>query len=134
MALYGNALNRVLVLLGIAWSALRPYSCLGVGRPRCLGCDALSMLRAFLQENQNKQKQRFAMVDILAVWDDLCGYLASVPDVVWSGIVASVITVLGVMVTNWGLSKRHRQQLRHTEEENARKRAHDASESALDRR
>ncbi|SIO50911.1 hypothetical protein SAMN05444172_2623 [Burkholderia sp. GAS332] len=60
--------------------------------------------------------------------------LRSVPNVVWSGIVASVITVLGVLVTNLGLSKRHREQLAHTAQENARKLAHEASESALERK
>jgi hypothetical protein len=60
--------------------------------------------------------------------------LLAIPNVVWSGIVASLITVLGVMVTNFGLSKRHREQLEHNAKENARKLAHDASESALDRK
>jgi hypothetical protein len=70
----------------------------------------------------------------LVVWDCFRAFVKTVPDVVWSGIVASLITVLGVLVTNWGLSMRHRQQLQHTEDENARKRIHDASESALDRK
>ncbi len=45
-----------------------------------------------------------------------------IPDVVWSGIVASVITVTGVLITNFGLSTRHRQQLAHTEHESTVKR------------
>jgi hypothetical protein len=74
------------------------------------------------------------MDHLLVVWDCFRAFVKTVPDVVWSGIVASLITVLGVLVTNWGLSTRHRQQLQHTEEENARKRTYDASESALDRK
>jgi hypothetical protein len=60
--------------------------------------------------------------------------LKSVPNVVWSGIVGSLITVVGVLATNVGLSRRHTQQLKHTADENALKRQHDASESALDRK
>lgn len=48
--------------------------------------------------------------------------LSCIPDVVWSGIVASIITVLGVLVTNAGLSKRHRQQLAHSASESKVKR------------
>ncbi|MBC8751289.1 MULTISPECIES: hypothetical protein [Paraburkholderia] len=66
--------------------------------------------------------------------DGLTSLLAAVPNVVWSGIVGSLITVIGVLVTNFGLSRRHREQLQHTAEENARKLTHDASESALDRK
>ncbi|MEM5297615.1 hypothetical protein VSR82_25185 [Burkholderia sp. JPY481] len=65
------------------------------------------------------------------VWGEM---LKSVPNVVWSGIVGSLITVIGVLATNVGLSRRHAQQLKHTADENALKRLHDASESALDRR
>lgn len=45
--------------------------------------------------------------------------LTSIPDVVWSGIVGSLITVLGVLVTNLGLSRRHTQQLNHDSEQKA---------------
>jgi hypothetical protein len=70
-------------------------------------------------------------MDLLASGDIL---LKSVPNVVWSGIVGSLITVVGVLTTNLGLSRRHKQQLKHTADENALKRMHDAAESALDRR
>jgi hypothetical protein len=70
-------------------------------------------------------------MDLLATGGML---LKSVPDVVWSGIVGSLITVVGVLTTNLGLSRRHKQQLKHTADENALKRMHDASESALDRK
>ncbi|MBU9573489.1 hypothetical protein KTE35_13560 [Burkholderia multivorans] len=39
--------------------------------------------------------------------------LTAIPDAVWSGIVGSLITVLGVLITNLGLSRRHTQQLDH---------------------
>ena len=45
-----------------------------------------------------------------------------VPDVVWSGIVASLITLSGVLLSNWGTSSRLKTQLRH-----------DASQKAKDR-
>jgi hypothetical protein len=70
-------------------------------------------------------------MDLLASGGTL---LKSVPNVVWSGIVGSLITVVGVLTTNLGLSRRHKQQLKHTADENALKRTHDASESALDRK
>ncbi|WP_162600849.1 hypothetical protein [Paraburkholderia sp. C35] len=60
--------------------------------------------------------------------------LTAIPDVIWSGMLGSLITVLGVTVTNFGLSRRHREQLRHTADENALKREHDVSEAALNRR
>ncbi|UJH77385.1 hypothetical protein L0U95_22150 (plasmid) [Burkholderia cenocepacia] len=59
------------------------------------------------------------MSEIITIAYDV---LSRIPNVVWSGIVASLITVLGVLVTNAGLSKRHRQQL-----------AHSASESKVER-
>lgn len=73
-------------------------------------------------------------MEVLAsIGSALVALIEAVPNVVWSGIVASLITVLGVLITNLGLSKRHREQLRANEIENTRKRKHDASESALDR-
>ena len=59
------------------------------------------------------------MSEIITIAYDV---LSRIPNVVWSGIVASLITVLGVLVTNAGLSNRHRQQL-----------AHSASESTVER-
>ena len=45
-----------------------------------------------------------------------------VPDIVWSGIFASTITLLGVFVSDWKNSKRLQQQLKFTERENERAR------------
>ena len=74
------------------------------------------------------------MNELVSASTAVVSLLKSVPDVVWSGIVGSLITVVGVRATNLGLSRRHTEQLAHTAEENARKRAHDASESALERK
>jgi hypothetical protein len=74
------------------------------------------------------------MVAVASALGGLASLLATVPNVVWSGIVGSLITVIGVLVTNVGLSRRHGEQLRHTADENARKLTHDATESALDRK
>ncbi|MGS1072334.1 hypothetical protein [Burkholderia glumae] len=60
-------------------------------------------------------------VAITAIETAQAGFL-NIPNVVWSGIVASLITVLGVLVTNRGLSKRHREQLEFTAKENAKAR------------
>ncbi|MCA8213745.1 hypothetical protein LGN20_07485 [Burkholderia cepacia] len=59
------------------------------------------------------------MSEIITIIHDV---LSSIPNVVWSGIVASIITVMGVLVTNLGLSKRHREQLAHTASESVVKR------------
>lgn len=48
--------------------------------------------------------------------------LEAVPPVIWSGLLASVVALLGVMVGHWGTSKRFREQL-----------AHDSRQKALDR-
>lgn len=47
---------------------------------------------------------------------------ASIPPVVWSGIMGSAITVLGVLVTNLGVARRHREQLAHSAHESTVKR------------
>lgn len=39
--------------------------------------------------------------------------LSKIPDVVWSGLLASVITLTGVMLSNWSNTKRLIQQLSH---------------------
>jgi hypothetical protein len=74
------------------------------------------------------------MSDLTFVGISIASFLNSVPNVVWSGIVGSFITVVGVLATNLGLSRRHREQLAHTADESTRKRSHDASESALERK
>jgi hypothetical protein len=74
------------------------------------------------------------MGEVTLVGIAIASFLKSVPNVVWSGIVGSFITVVGVLATNFGLSRRHREQLAHTADESARKRSHDASESALERK
>ncbi|PRE09676.1 hypothetical protein [Burkholderia multivorans] len=56
----------------------------------------------------------FAII-VTAVLD----WLKLVPNVVWSGIVGSLVTVVGVLFTNLGLSKRHREQLAHSARESA---------------
>jgi hypothetical protein len=68
------------------------------------------------------------------VSDVVFDFLKSVPNVVWSGIMGSLITVVGVLLTNVGLSRRHRQQLEHAAAENALKRTHESAENALDRK
>ncbi|VWD45958.1 hypothetical protein BLA50215_05746 [Burkholderia lata] len=46
----------------------------------------------------------------------------SIPAVVWSGIMGSAITVIGVLVTNLGVARRHREQLAHAARESTVKR------------
>ncbi|MBN3823667.1 hypothetical protein G3O00_08545 [Burkholderia sp. Ac-20384] len=74
------------------------------------------------------------MSGLMPYVSDVFDFLKSVPNVVWSGIVGSLITVVGVLLTNVGLSRRHRQQLQHTATESALKRSHESAEKALDRK
>jgi hypothetical protein len=46
-------------------------------------------------------------------------YLRSVPDVIWSGVIASCITLAGVMLSNWSNTKRLEKQLSHDAKERA---------------
>lgn len=44
---------------------------------------------------------------------NLISYLSKIPDVVWSGLLASVLTLTGVMLSNWSNTKRLTKQLSH---------------------
>lgn len=50
--------------------------------------------------------------------------LVKVPDVVWSGLLASVITLAGVMLSNWSNTKRLIRQLSHDADEKKKDRIH----------
>ena len=52
----------------------------------------------------------------------IAALLASVPDVIWSGIIGSVLTLAGVMLVNWSNTTRLRIQLAHDSEEKLRQR------------
>lgn len=49
-------------------------------------------------------------------------FLGSIPDVVWSGIIASLLTFIGVMLSNGSNTKRLRIQLDHDAKEKAKER------------
>ncbi|MBM7334857.1 MAG: hypothetical protein ABGX87_05305 [Alcanivorax sp.] len=49
-------------------------------------------------------------------------YLAKIPDVVWSGLLASALTLAGVMLSNRSNTKRLLKQLSHDSEENGKNR------------
>lgn len=49
-------------------------------------------------------------------------YLTKIPDVVWSGLLASALTLAGVMLSNWSNTKRLVKQLSHDSEEKAKDR------------
>jgi hypothetical protein len=51
----------------------------------------------------------------------LC-YFSRIPDVVWSGILASLLTLTGVMLSNWSNTKRLVKQLDHDSSEKAKDR------------
>lgn len=51
--------------------------------------------------------------------------LSLIPDVVWSGVIASTITLLGVFLVNVSNNRRFRLQLKHESIENERERAAD---------
>lgn len=48
--------------------------------------------------------------------------IASVPDVVWSGAIASVLTLSGVLLSNWSNTNRLKIQLTHDSDEKAKER------------
>jgi len=54
--------------------------------------------------------------------DDFFAFLSSVPDVVWSGIIASFLTFIGVMLSNGSSTKRLKIQLRHDAQEKSKER------------
>src|SRR5262245_49382082 len=49
-------------------------------------------------------------------------FLSSIPDVVWSGVIASILTLSGVLVSNWSNTKRLLVQLKHDADENQKER------------
>lgn len=51
----------------------------------------------------------------------LC-YLREIPDVVWSGLLASALTLTGVMLSNWSNTRRLIKQLSHDSEEKGKDR------------
>lgn len=59
-------------------------------------------------------------------WESIaCGiysWFRSVPDVIWSGVIASLLTLGGVLLTNRGNSKRLNDQLTHDASEKAKER------------
>lgn len=52
----------------------------------------------------------------------LVDMLRSVPDVVWSGVIASVLTLSGVLISNWSNTTRLRIQLQHDSDQKAMER------------
>jgi hypothetical protein len=49
-------------------------------------------------------------------------FLARVPDVIWSGLIASVVTLSGVMISNRSNTKRLIRQLAHDSQEKHKER------------
>lgn len=49
-------------------------------------------------------------------------FLAAIPNVIWSGVIASVLTLSGVLISNWSNSSRLRMQLKHDSAEKAKER------------
>lgn len=52
----------------------------------------------------------------------LVALLSSIPDVVWSGVIASVLTLSGVLLSNWSNTRRLRLQLHHDSSEKSKER------------
>ena len=55
----------------------------------------------------------------------ISSYLSSIPDVVWSGVIASFLTLSGVMLSNLSNTNRLRLQLQHESDEGAKQRKAD---------
>ena len=55
----------------------------------------------------------------------ICNLLSDIPDVVWSGITASLLTLSGVMLSNRDNTKRLQLQLQHDSDEKAKQRKAD---------
>lgn len=53
---------------------------------------------------------------------EIINLIRSVPDVVWSGIIASLLTFIGVMLSNWSNTRRLKVQLSHDATEKAKER------------
>lgn len=43
----------------------------------------------------------------------LINFIQSIPDVVWSAVIASILTLSGVLISNWSNTNRLKLQLRH---------------------
>lgn len=52
----------------------------------------------------------------------ISAFITSIPDVIWSGVIASVLTLSGVLISNWSNSNRHKAQLKHDSDEKAKER------------
>lgn len=48
--------------------------------------------------------------------------IASIPDVIWSAVIASVLTLSGVLLSNWSNTNRLKIQLKHDSDEKAKER------------
>ncbi|MEO5658450.1 MAG: hypothetical protein ABIQ90_01455 [Polaromonas sp.] len=48
--------------------------------------------------------------------------IASVPDVIWSGVIASLLTLSGVLLSNWSNTNRLKIQLKHDSDEKTKER------------
>lgn len=55
----------------------------------------------------------------------ICTFLNEIPDVIWSGVIASVLTLSGVLLSNWSNTNRLKLQLKHDSEEKAKQRKAD---------
>lgn len=65
----------------------------------------------------------FAVYIKLAVlMTTLVEFFRSIPDVIWSGVLASVLTLSGVLISNWSNTNRLRMQLQHDATEKAKER------------
>jgi len=52
----------------------------------------------------------------------LIEFVRSIPDVVWSGVIASILALSGVLISNWSGTNRLRMQLQHDAAEKAKER------------
>lgn len=52
----------------------------------------------------------------------ICAFVTSIPDVIWSGVIASVLTLSGVFLSNWSNTNRLKAQLKHDSDEKAKER------------
>lgn len=52
----------------------------------------------------------------------ICAFITSIPDVIWSGVIASVLTLSGVLISNWSNTNRLKAQLEHDSDEKAKER------------
>lgn len=52
----------------------------------------------------------------------ICPFITSIPDVIWSGVIASALTLSGVFISNWSNTNRLKAQLKHDSEEKAKER------------